>query len=58
MGKDTELRQNSVGGMSSSMRKAPDLTLALHNVGMVVEASSAHIWEAEEVQSYLGIKAD
>lgn len=55
MGKDTELRQNSVGGMSSSMRKAPDLTLALHNVGTVVEASSAHIWEAEEVQSYLGL---
>lgn len=58
MGKDTELRQNSVGGMSSSVRNTLDLTLALHNVSMVVEASSAHIWEAEEVQSYLGIKAD
>lgn len=58
VGKETELRQNSVGGMSSSMRRAPDLTLVFHNVDMVVEVSSARIWETEEVQCYLGIYAD
>lgn len=58
VGKETEFRQNSVGGMSSSMQRAPDLTLAFHNVDMVVEVSSASIWETEEVQSYLGIYTD